>query len=186
MIPPAGIVNESGESVPWEACLTLNKNWGYCAADQHWKPAGMVIRMLVECVSKNGNLLLNIGPDAKGRVPQASVKILEEVGCWMEKNSRSVYNCGTADFPKPEWGRFTQNGNKLYAHIYEPQAGAVCLTNMEGKLKKARLLADGSEVRIPAKEWNLSEYKEHSFLYLNSGHNYPLPDKFDTVVEITL
>jgi alpha-L-fucosidase len=188
MIPPQGICNELGESVPWEACLTLNSNWGYCAADQHWKPAEMVIRMLVECVSKNGNLLLNVGPDAKGRIPKTSIEILEEVGCWMDKNSKSIYGCGMADFPKPEWGRYTQNGNKLYAHIYEPQAGAICLTNMEGKPEKARLLADGSEVQIAAKEWNLSEYLEHEFLYLKPGHgnNYPLPDKIDTVVEIDI
>ena len=188
MIPPSGIVNETGESVPWEACLTLNNNWGYCAADDHWKSADMVIRMLVECVSKNGNLLLNVGPDAKGRIPKASIKILEDVGCWMEKNSQSIYSCGMADFPKPEWGRYTQNGNILFAHIYEPQAGAISLVNMEGRVKKARLLADGSEVQIAAKEWNLSEYKEHEFLYLKPGHgnNYPLPDKIDAVVEITL
>jgi len=188
MVPPEGIVNESGDSVPWEACLTLNCNWGYSAADQHWKSAEMVIRMLVECVSKNGNLLLNVGPDPKGRIPEASIKILEEAGRWMEKNSRSVYGCGKADFPKPEWGRFTQNGKTLYAHIYEAQAGAVCLMNMDGMLKKARLLADGSETRIPKKEWNLSEYKEHEFLFLKPGHgnNYPLPDAIDTVVEITL
>ena len=188
MIPPAGIVNESGESVPWEACLTLNNNWGYSAADQHWKPADMVIRMLVECVSKNGNLLLNVGPDAKGRIPKSSIKILKEVGNWMKKNSQSIYGCGIADFPKPEWGRYTQAGNRLYAHILEPQAGAICLLNMAGKVKKARLLADGSEVRIPPKEWNLSEYKEHEFLYLKhgQGNNYPLPDKIDTVVEVEL
>jgi len=188
MIPPAGVVNESGDSVPWEACLTLNNNWGYCAADDHWKTADMVIKMLVECVSKNGNLLLNVGPDAKGRIPRDSIKILEDVGRWMEKNSRSIYDCGIADFPKPEWGRYTQNGNKLYAHIYEPQAGAISLVNMEGRLKEARLLADSSEVQIAAKEWNLSEYKEHEFLYLKPGHgnNYPLPDKIDTVVELIL
>jgi len=188
IIPPHGIVNEAGDSVPWEACLTLNCNWGYCAADQHWKPADMVIRMLVECVSKNGNLILNIGPDEKGKIPAASVKILEETGAWMEKNSQSIYNCGIADIPKPEWGRYTQNGKILYAHIYEPIAGAICLLNMDGKLKSARLLSDGSEVQIPPKVWNLSEFQEHEFLYLKPGHgnNYPLPDKIDTVVEITL
>ena len=188
MIPPSGITNQSGQSVPWEACLTLNSNWGYNAADQHWKQADMVIRMLVECVSKNGNLLLNVGPDAKGRIPEASIKILEEVGYWMKKNAQSIYNCGISDFPKPEWGRFTQNGKKLYAHIFEPQAGAISLMNMEGKIKSARHLADGSEVQIAAKEWNLSEYSEHAFLYLKPGHgnNYPLPDKIDTVVEINL
>ena len=187
MIPPEGICNELGDSVPWEACITLNNHWGYCAADNHWKPADMVIRMLVECVSKNGNLLLNVGPDAAGRIPEASVEILEEVGRWMDKNSKSIYNCGIAQFPKPEWGRFTQNGNKLYAHILEPQTGAVCLSNMAGSIEKIRLLADGSELQL-SNYWNLAHYKEHAFFFLNNNtaDNYPLPDKADTVAEITL
>jgi len=106
----------------------------------------------------------------------------------MKENSQSIYGCGIADFPKPEWGRFTQNKNKLYAHIYEPQAGSICLMNMDKKVKEARLLSDGSEVQIPPKEWNLTEYKVHSFLNLKHGFgsNYPLPDKIDTVVELTI
>jgi len=185
MIPPSGIRNELGESVPWEACITLNKNWGYHAADRHWKNASMVIRMLVECVSKNGNLLLNVGPDAKGRIPQASIEILEEVGHWMADNGESVYGCGIASFEKPEWGRFTQKGNLLYAHIYEPQAGGLCLPNMSGKIEKVRLLRDRSELRLVG-HWNLSQYPEHGFFFMNYGDNYPLPDPADTVVEITL
>ena len=97
MIPPAGIRNELGDPVPWEACLTLNNNWGYASSDHHYKSAEMVIHMLVECVSKGGNLLLNVGPDAKGRIPKESVKILEEVGEWMDENSKSIYG-----FPSPE------------------------------------------------------------------------------------
>ena len=103
MIPPEGIRNELGDPVPWEACITLNNHWGYCSADQHWKPADMVIRMLVECVSKNGNLLLNVGPDAKGRIPCASAEILETVGHWLDDNGESIYGCGAA-------GMINQNG----------------------------------------------------------------------------
>jgi len=187
MIPPAGMLNESAESVPWESCITLNNHWGYCAADNHWKSAAMVVRMLVECVSKNGNLLLNVGPDAKGCIPRACVEILEEVGRWMDKNSESIYNCGIAGFPKPEWGRFTQNGKLLYAHIYESQAGGLCLMDMAGKTEKIRLLSDRSELQ-PVNHWNLAQFPEHAFFFLNpgSGDNYPLPDSVDTVVEITL
>ena len=47
MIPPAGIRNELGDPVPWEACLTLNNNWGYSSSDRHYKSAEMVIHMLV-------------------------------------------------------------------------------------------------------------------------------------------
>jgi alpha-L-fucosidase len=187
MIPPGGIVNELGESVPWEACITLNNHWGYTSEDRHWKSAEMVVRMLVECVSKNGNLLLNVGPDAKGRIPKASADILEEVGRWMADNGESVYGCGRADYEKPEWGRFTQKGKKLYAHVLESQAGGICLKNLAGKIEKFRLLADGSEIKtVPY--WNLAEYPEHAFFFLNrqSFDSYPLPDPADTVAEITL
>jgi alpha-L-fucosidase len=187
MIPPEGIRNELGDYVPWEACITLNNHWGYCAADNHWKSAAMVVRMLTECVSKNGNLLLNIGPNAKGRIPRASVEILEEVGRWMADNGESVYGCGMADYDKPEWGRFTQKGKKLYAHVQEAQAGGICLPNLAGRIEKLRLLRDGSEIKI-ANYWNLTEYPEYAFFFINrqSFDNYPLPDEKDTVVEVTI
>jgi alpha-L-fucosidase len=187
MIPPEGIRNVLGDSVPWEACITLNNHWGYCAADRHWKEADMVARMLTECVSKDGNLLLNVGPDPRGRIPPDSARILEELGVWMEKNGAAIYGCGSAGLPKPEWGRFTRRGDKLYAHVQEAQAGAVCLPGLAGKIGKMRLLADGSEIR-PASHWNLAEYGEHAFFFLNpeTADNYPLPDKTGTVVEITL
>jgi alpha-L-fucosidase len=187
MIPPAGIRNELGQPVPWEACVTLNNHWGYCAADRHWKSPGMVIRMLVECVSKDGNLLLNVGPDAKGRIPQASVDILEEVGRWMAENGRSIYGCGASGLEKPEWGRFTRRGKKLYAHILEAQTGAICLPDLAGKVESLRFLADGSEIQ-KARHWNLVEYPEHLFFHLNpqTFDSYPLPDPRDTVVELRL
>ena len=187
MIPPEGIVNVLGDPVPWEACITLNNNWGYCSEDHHYKTADMVIKMLVECVSKNGNLLLNVGPDAKGQIPKESVEILAQVGDWMADNGDSIYNCGIAGYPKPEWGRFTQNGNKLYAHIYEAQAGGLCLQNLAGKIEKIRLLYDRSEIKI-GDYWNLTQYKQHAFFFLNGKtfDNYPLPIPADTVVEVTL
>ncbi|WP_099206142.1 alpha-L-fucosidase [Scatolibacter rhodanostii] len=187
MIPPKGIVNELGDPVPWEACVTLNNNWGYAAEDKHYKSAKMIVHMLVDCVSKNGNLLLNVGPDAKGRIPEESVVILEEVGKWMSENANSIYGCGMAEFEKPEWGRYTQNGKKLYAHVFEEQTGAVCLSNLANQIDKMRFLKDGSEIRS-AEYWNLKEYPDHAFFFLNSktADSYPLPEEKDTVVEITL
>lgn len=187
MIPPAGIRDEEGNPLPWESCITLNTSWGYVSGDKHYKSAKMVVRMLVECVSKGGNLLLNVGPNAKGEIPKESVDILNAVGDWMQANKESIYGCGYAAIDKPEWGRFTRKGNKLYAHVMEEQAGAICLPFMAGKIKQMRLLSDGSEIKETF-FWNLKEYQEHAFFFFSPQFFdcYPLPDEIDTVVEITL
>lgn len=187
MIPPKGIKDVAGNPIPWEACITLNNHWGYHSTDSHYKTAKMVVRTLVDCVSKGGNLILNVGPDGTGRIPKESVRILEEVGEWMDENSLSIYGCGAADFPKPEWGRFTQNGNKLYAHVMEEQVGAVCLPYMAGKVGKMRMCKDRSEV-LETFFWNLQEFREHAFFFFDKHASdcYPLPDEIDTVVEIEI
>ena len=143
--------------------------------------------MLVECVSKGGNLLLNVGPDAKGRIPKESVKILEEVGEWMDENSRSIYCCGYAGIDKPEWGRYTRNGSKIYAHVMEAQAGAIPLTGIHGKIKRLRRISDNSEVRL-TNYWNQKDYSQNQifFLIADPCDSNPLPDPRDTDVEVTL
>ena len=76
IIPPNGLQDVEGNDLCWEACVTMNHNWGYCAADHYYKPADLLIKKLVECVSKGGNMLLNVGPDALGRIPSFSAEAL--------------------------------------------------------------------------------------------------------------
>lgn len=187
IIPPQGVTDTSGNPIPWEACITMNNNWGYCSADHLYKSSKLIIRKLVECVSKNGNLLLNIGPDATGEIPAESMKILTEIGSWMKRNSRSIYQCGKSGYTKPEWGYFTQNGKLLYAHIFDGNIGALAIPGINGKVKKVRLLSDGSEIKL-INAWNTKEYPD--YVFINFGPNeiftYPLPDDIDTVVEFEL
>ena len=70
MIPPNGIQDVNGNDIAWESCVTMNNHWGYCANDHFFKPAPMLIKKLVECVSKGGNLLLNVGPDYLAAFPR--------------------------------------------------------------------------------------------------------------------
>lgn len=187
IIPPQGVTNNAGESIPWEACITLNNNWGYAAIDNCYKSAATVIRKLVECVSKNGNMLLNVGPNARGEIPEQSMRILEEVGEWMSQNGESIYGCRQADFDKPEWGRYTQKGNKLYAHLFEQSIGPVNLQGLAGRIKQARLLSDGSELFV-SRPWNAALYPDDAFFNFGRPEQftYPLPDDRNTVVELTL
>ena len=93
---------------PWETCMTMAGQWSY-KADDVYKPARDIIRMLVEVVSKGGNYLLNIGPSPEGELPAESLKRLEEVGGWMKVNGRAIY--GTR--PVPPYGE----GKVRYASL---------------------------------------------------------------------
>ena len=184
IIPPYGLKSESGRDLVWEACVTMNDHWGYCAKDTHFKPAPMLIRKLVECVSKNGNMLLNVGPDAKGNIPEESLRILSEIGRWMKKNSASVYGCAASGLPKPENGRITRNGNRLYYHITEGNIGGIPLYGIsKDRIKYIRLLADGSELAVSS-SWETNNYPDIVFVNVSDGPC--LPDETDTVVEVVL
>ena len=188
IIPPKGVCDEKGNPIPWELCATMNNHWGYCNYDHQYKSAEMLVRKLVECVSKGGNMILNVGPDAKGNIPRESVKILKEIGEWMEKNGESIYQCVISSLEKPDWGRYTQRGKTIYAHIYETPLGALPLYGVKPEqLDKVTYLADGSEVKR-GEAWNTALYQDVAFVSFgeNPVFTYPLPDKKDTVLKIEL
>jgi alpha-L-fucosidase len=182
IIPPEGMLSEAGQPIPWEACITLNNNWGYAAWDKNWKSPKTVVRALVECVSKGGNLLLNVGPTARGEIPASGLRILGQVGEWMHRNGASIYGCGNAGLPKPEWGRFTQRDKRLYAHVLDRGIGPVNLRGLRDRVAYARLLADDSEIKLD-RPWNATEYPDDAFITFPTAE---LPDEWDTVVELVL
>ena len=184
MIPPEGIRDAQGQDLAWEACVTMNNHWGYHANDHYFKPAPLLIRKLVECVSKGGNLLLNVGPDGRGNIPRPSLDALKEMGCWMEKNGASIYGCGPAGLPKPEYGRYTRKGNRLYLHVYENALGPLPLPGLKREdIQAIHYLATGGSVPLST-SWVHSDYPEVVFADL--GPDPVLPDETDTVLEILL
>jgi alpha-L-fucosidase len=144
----------------WETCMTMNDSWGYHQADDNWKSPKTIVRNLVTCAAGGGNYLLNIGPKPDGSVPEESVRILAEVGRWMEKNGSTIYQsepCHAEDHPYAE---FTRKGNTLYIHVhfwpektpasawlnfFTPPA-VVAVGGLRTKIKSARLFASGKPV----------------------------------------
>ena len=184
IVPPDGLRDAHGRPLVWESCVTMNNHWGYCAADSCYKPAPMLIKKLVECVSKGGNLMLNVGPDAQGRFPDQAQAVLAEMGRWMDQNGESVYGCGPAGLPKPDFGRYTRRGDRLYAHVFENTVGPLPLFGVDkDRILSIRRLADGSEVRL-SHSWVHSDYPALAFAEL--GPDPVLPDEIDTVLEIRL
>lgn len=186
ILPPEGIRNVRGERVPWELCTTMNNNWGYNPYDTDYKSASMLIRKLVECVSKGGNMILNVGPDANGRFNAESCRLLEEIGAWLAVNGDSVYGCGSADLPKPDWGWYTKKDGYIYAHILDNPIGPLALTGLAPeRVNSVRRLADGSEV-LRGESWITNAYENLAFVTLGTipHFTYLLPDPIDTVLEI--
>jgi len=186
ILPTEGVVDIFGDPVPWELCCTMNNHWGYCNFDHLYKPASMLIRKLVECVSKGGNMILNVGPDARGNIPQESLAILKEIGEWMKLNGDSIYGCGKCDLPKPEWGRYTQKDDVIYAHVLETPLGALPLNGVgPEELGKVYYLANGSEMKR-GEAWNTALYTDVSFVSFGDDpvFTYPLPDERDTVLKV--
>lgn len=184
MIPPNGIQDIQGNELCWESCVTMNNSWGYTRDDRCFKPAGLLIKKLVECVSKGGNMILNVGPDAAGEFPPESLDCLKKIGSWMRKNGESIYGCGKAGLDKPDYGRFTRQGNFLYLHIYENALGPLPLPQIREKdIVSVTMLADGSDIPIST-SWVHSDYPEICFLDL--GSDPILPDETDTVLKIVL
>lgn len=77
---------------PWEACITMSKGWGYNRFDTAWKSPELLVRQLVEIVSKGGNLLLNVGPKGTGEFPPEAVERLKAIGNWMKINKEAIYD----------------------------------------------------------------------------------------------
>ncbi len=189
VIPHKGIYDELDRPIPWEACITLNNDWGY-STNEDYKTPGDIVNALVNVVSKGGNLLLNVGPDARGNIPEKSLEILAKVGDWMDLNSESIYGCGPAPFPKPEWGRFTMRNDTLYAHILDSNTGQYYLPGMKGKIKNARLVYDGREAFIEPFWQGKRSYIADDDIFFNIGKpiqwTFPVPDRIDTVVRFEL
>lgn len=145
-IPPTGMTDENGDPLLWEACITMTGHWwGYDKNEKLFKTSEYLIRMLVDIVSKGGNLLLNIGPKPDGTIQKEFVDRLLAIGKWMDKYSEAIYGTTASPFNLlPFYGRVTTKGDKLYVHVFEwPGDLTLRLPNLSNQVKKAYLLEKG-------------------------------------------
>lgn len=103
---------------PWEKCLNLNQtSWGY-NPEQKLMPLKDIIVMLVNTVDRGGNMLLNVGPDAQGVIPETHIARLKEVGDWLQKYGESIYGTRPGPFePKDDRYGSVQKDNLIYVHL---------------------------------------------------------------------
>jgi alpha-L-fucosidase len=108
-VQPTEWVKVDGKPVVWETCQTFSGSWGYHRDEATWKSAEQLIHMLINTVSCGGNLLMNVGPTARGTFDQRALRALETYADWMRLHRRTIYGCTQSELTAPSGCRFTQN-----------------------------------------------------------------------------
>jgi alpha-L-fucosidase len=155
----------------WQTCTSISdKSWGYIENDTY-KSVDQIVHLLADVVSKNGNLLLNVGPRADGRIPEAARDTLRAMGRWLKTNGEAIY--GTRPWTvfgegptetangsfseskaKPYTARdfrFTTRDGKLYAiQMAWPEEDKSVITSIRGdmNIKRVSLLGGDAPVRF--------------------------------------
>ena len=132
----------------WEVCMTMNGNWGYNAWDDRWSSTTELLRNLIDIVSKGGNLLLNVGPNAYGVIPEVCQQNLREIGDWMKINGDGIYGTRSSPFPFLSWGRWDQAESVRWRRHDPPRR------NSGQRHRRWRRDASGTRRAAPSRAWS--------------------------------
>ncbi len=146
---------ETGELVPWECCQTFSGSWGYYRDEMSWKSPRMLIELLINSVSYGGNMIMNVGPTARGCFDERAENALSVYAKWMRYHGRSIYGCTMAEpeFKAPDGCKLTQSedGKRIYIHLIEYPLNFLALESFGDKVEYAQFLHDSSEILITKK-----------------------------------
>ena len=129
----------------WEACMTMSGNaWGYRPADTGWKSAQTIANHLASVAAGGGNLLLNVGPDGSGAIPDEAADILRAVGAWLERNGEAIFPTRRHDWPWSLGGTLTlgdgSNGSALYWFLRPYEGAHTTLGGLTNRVTRVSIL----------------------------------------------
>jgi len=134
--PPAG---------PWELCMTINDSWGYQARDRNFKSVRQIVRLLTECTSQGGNLLLDVGPRNDGTITPEEEKILRGLGRWTHKHGEAIYGT-TAGIGKDYYygpSMLNKARDVIYLVCYDRPADGLYIKGIRNAIKRASVVGGG-------------------------------------------
>jgi len=151
---PEEHVSPAEKGRAWEACMTFNGSWGYMPSAIDWHSVREVLEMLRTAGAGNGNLLLNIGPQPDGSVPEEAIKRLTAVGKWIAKNGEALYGKvdridGRMEFMPT--GGWTLKGRTAYFWCSRWPGKKLIIGGLRTRVQRASLLATGKPIRFEQK-----------------------------------
>ena len=164
---------EDVKGVYWETCMNIGSSWGYKSWENRWKSSEDIIRTLLMCAARGGNLLLNVGPDANGQVPQEAQQCLKAVGQWLNKNGEVVYGTQRS-LMYPSWGecirKDTKNTTVLYLCVYDWPTNQQLFLDKNLNVKEATLLHDSAKLKVKTSSKgtivNVPKAKDDEFVHI--------------------
>lgn len=141
----AGLSGQDISALPLETCQTMNHSWGYRVTDQEYKSTRELIQLLVRTSGKGANLLLNVGPQPDGTLPEAALTRLAEMGKWLDRYGESIYATVAGDYREGDNLITTRNGNVLYVHILNTDIEQVKMPVAQ-KVKSVEVLGEGTRI----------------------------------------
>jgi alpha-L-fucosidase len=155
--------NSGGVSndVPLETCETINGSWGFNINDKSYKSVKTIVQYLVKAAGHNANFLLNVGPQADGKIQQEFADTLKKVGEWLQQNGESIYGTRGNVIASQEWGTVTAKAKKLFIHILNPpSSNFILLPNLTQKIASVQLYSSKRSLK-----WK--QQPEGVFIYLD-------------------
>lgn len=131
----AGLSGQSVGQLPLETCQTMNESWGYNCTDNKYKSVGELIQLIVRAAGKNANLLLNVGPQPNGKIPDQAIERLKGIGKWMRQYGETIYGTTAGEPGELEWGTTTQKDNTLYLHVLKASSNNITVP-LKSKVRK--------------------------------------------------
>lgn len=146
--PEQGVPITKPDNDYWELCMTTNNSWGYQPNDKNYKSANQLIRILVDCISMGGNLLLDIGPKPDGTIPEEQVAILKELGRWTHKHEAAIY--GTrAGIPHGHFNGYTalsKDKSILYLYVDNKPNGPLLIKGLKNAVNRIWVVGNGTKL----------------------------------------
>ncbi|KQL58585.1 MULTISPECIES: alpha-L-fucosidase [Bacillaceae] len=117
ILTPEQMVPNKPIFVPWESCITMGSAFSF-RYDDDYKSGRDLVHLLIEIVSKGGNLALNVAPQPDGRLPRGAVKRMKELGAWLQQFGESIYGTRPVSPYYLENMAFTRKGNIVYCFVF--------------------------------------------------------------------
>lgn len=182
--PEIGIPVTRPNAEFWELCVTMNDSWGYFPTDTNYKSPQQIIDLFVDCISKGGNLLLDIGPKADGTIPQQQIHILQMLGEWSKKHSEAIYGTKKGIPYDHYYGptSLSKDSTTLYLYVRDiPKNGEVIVKGIRNNIKQISIVGSGTKLKnklFCKVAWNT--YPGISYITIPSTEI----DRFYTVIKV--